>query len=199
LGDALANAREPAKLAGCYLAPPVRLITSYPHMHIRRATADDAHRIATIHVEAWRAAYRGVVPDPVLQRQSVEKREAFWAKQLGSSSSHTLVAEEAGDVIGWIGFGTCRDADAPSDAEVYAVYLEPTWLRRGVGSALWRTMLDQVSRDGRRRVAVWVLADHHPARRFYEAMGGRLDEAKDKTERFGDVELREVRYWFECG
>src|SRR5690606_37227487 len=102
-----------------------------------------------------------------LQRQSVEKREAFWAKQLGSGSSHTLVAEEAGDVVGWIDFGTCRDADAPSDAEVYAVYLEPTWFRRGVGSALWRTMLEQVMQDGRRRLAVWVLADHHPARRFY--------------------------------
>lgn len=71
--------------------------------------------------------------------------------------------------------------------------------RRGIGSALWRTVLEQVTRDGRRRLAVWVLADNHPARRFYEAMGGRLDEAKEKKERFGDVELREIRYWFDCG
>jgi ribosomal protein S18 acetylase RimI-like enzyme len=168
-------------------------------MPIRRATPRDAHRIATIHVEAWRAAYRGVVPDALLQRQSVEKREAFWSKQLGSGSSHTLVAEDGGDVVGWIDFGKCRDADAQADAEVYAVYLEPTRFRRGIGSALWRTMLEQVRRDGRRRVAVWVLADNHPARRFYEAMGGKADDATDKRELFDGVELREIRYWFECG
>ena len=168
-------------------------------MHIRRATLEDAHRIATIHVEAWRAAYRGVVPDSVLHRQSVEEREAFWAKQLSSGSSYTLVAEDGGGVVGWIDFGTCRDADAQADAEVYAVYLEPTRVRRGIGSALWRTMLEQVRRGGPRRIAVWVLADHHPARRFYEAMGGNQDEVKDKRELFGGVELCEVRYWFECG
>lgn len=172
---------------------------SYPHMHIRRATPEDAHRIATIHVEAWRAAYRGVVPDSELQRQSVENREAFWSKQLGSGSSHTLVAEDRDYVVGWIDFGMCRDADAQADAEVYAVYLEPTRVRRGIGSALWRSMLEQVRQGGRRRVAVWVLAGNDPARRFYEAMGGRLDEVKDKRELFGGEELREIRYWFECG
>jgi ribosomal protein S18 acetylase RimI-like enzyme len=168
-------------------------------MQIRRATSNDANRIATIHGEAWRAAYRGVVPDSVLQRQSVEKREAFWAKQLSSGSSHTLVAEDSGDIIGWIDFGMCRDADAQADAEVYALYLDPTRVRRGIGSALWRAMLEQLIRDGRRRVAVWVLADNHPARRFYEAMCGRLDEFMEKKELFDGVELREIRYWFECG
>jgi L-amino acid N-acyltransferase YncA len=167
-------------------------------MHIRRATTEDAHRIATIHVEAWRAAYRDLVPNSVLQRQSVEKRRAFWAKQIGSGASHTLVAEDQGNVIGWIDFGKCRDADAEADAEVYAIYLEPTWLRHGIGSALLRNMLTQVSRDGRRRVAVWVLADNHPAVRFYEAMGGKRDDIKEKTELFDGVELREVRFWFEC-
>ena len=168
-------------------------------MHIRRATVEDAHRVATIHVEAWRAAYRGVVPDSVLERQSVEKRQAFWSNQIGSGSSHTLVAEDQGNVVGWIDFGKCRDADAQADSEVYAIYLEPMWFRRGIGSALWGSMLEQVRRDGQRRVAVWVLADNHPARRFYEAMGGKKDDVREKSELFGGFELREIRYWFECG
>src|SRR5688572_28656020 len=101
-------------------------------MHIRHATPDDAQRIATIHVEAWRAAYRGVVPDLVLQRQSVEEREAIWSQRLGTGASHTLVAEDLGDVVGWIEFGKCRDEDARADGEVYAIYLEPARFRRGI-------------------------------------------------------------------
>lgn len=168
-------------------------------MQIRRAAPTDAHRIATIQVEAWRAAYRGIMPDFVLQRQSIKEREAFWAKHLTSRSSHTLVAQDNGDIVGWIDFGICRDADAQAAAEVYALYLDPTQLRRGIGSALWCTMLEQVTRDGHRRLAVWVLADHHPARRFYEAMSGNIDQTHEKMELFNGIELREIRYWFDCG
>jgi GNAT superfamily N-acetyltransferase len=79
------------------------------------------------------------------------------------------------------------------------MYLEPTRLRQGIGSALWRSMLERVRRDGHRRLAVWVLADNHPARRFYEAMGGKADDRVDKRELFDGAEFREIRYWFECG
>ena len=168
-------------------------------MNVRHATTDDAPRIAAIHVEAWRAAYRGLMPDEWLQRQAVETREAFWSKHLRSGSSHTLVAEDHGQVVGWIDFGDCRDVDTHADAEVYAMYLEPTRLRCGIGSALWRRMREDVSAGGRRCIKVWVLADNVPARRFYEAMGGSVDEGKERRETFGGVELREVRYAFEGG
>ena len=32
-------------------------------MKVRRAIIDDASRLAKIHVDSWRAAYRGLVPD----------------------------------------------------------------------------------------------------------------------------------------
>jgi L-amino acid N-acyltransferase YncA len=168
-------------------------------MHIRPATVEDAHRIATIHVEAWRAAYGGVVPDSVLQPLSIEKREASWSKQLASGSSQTLVGEEQNNVVGWLDWGECRDADAAADAEVYAIYLDPAHFRRGIGSLLWREMLEQVRRGGRQRVAAWVLEDNHPAHRFYEAMGGEADDANKRIVVFDGVELCEMRYWFGCG
>lgn len=59
-------------------------------------------------------------------------------------------------------------------------------------------MLEEVSGDGRRCVTVWVLDDNQPARRFYEAMGGTLDNAKNWYELFSDIQLREIRYWFKC-
>ena len=34
---------------------------------VRRATADDAEAIADVHIETWRVAYRGQLPDAFLE------------------------------------------------------------------------------------------------------------------------------------
>jgi hypothetical protein len=49
---------------------------------IRSATPGDARAIATIHVEAWRAAYRGIVPDEYLDSLSIDGRESTWRQNL---------------------------------------------------------------------------------------------------------------------
>ncbi len=47
-------------------------------MPVRIATSSDAPKIAHIHVETWRAAYRGQIPDAVLDGLDVERRTVFW-------------------------------------------------------------------------------------------------------------------------
>ena len=47
------------------------------------------------------------------------------------------VAERAGDAVGFVAFGPCREADAgQSTAELYAVYVLADRWRRGIGTAL---------------------------------------------------------------
>jgi len=40
-------------------------------MAIRTARFQDARQIAEVHVDSWRAAYRGIVPDSLLEGLSV--------------------------------------------------------------------------------------------------------------------------------
>ncbi|WP_157605345.1 hypothetical protein [Schlesneria paludicola] len=47
-------------------------------MNVRRATAADAESIALVHVLSWQHAYRGIVPDSVLNHLSVEARRTTW-------------------------------------------------------------------------------------------------------------------------
>jgi hypothetical protein len=46
-------------------------------MQVRKANIADAKRIAQIHVETWRAAYRGQMPDAILNALDVNRRETF--------------------------------------------------------------------------------------------------------------------------
>jgi GNAT superfamily N-acetyltransferase len=163
-------------------------------MHIRSATINDAGSIADIHIRSWQAAYRGIMPDAVLDGLSVENRRQFWSKHLLEQTARTLVAEAGDKIIGFADFGKCRDEDSPGAAEVYAIYLDPAYYRRGTGRQLWNRVIEELARDGHERLAVRVLAANKSGRRFYEAMGGQLDQTAKKE----DDGLTEIRYWCPC-
>ena len=63
-------------------------------LFIREATAADAHDIAVIHVHAWQQAYRGLVPQHVLDDLDIAARTTQWKKSLEQTHrERTLVAE----------------------------------------------------------------------------------------------------------
>lgn len=164
-------------------------------LFIREALEQDAESIATVQVSAWKTAYRGLVPDRVLDSMKVKDRTTRWQKILQENSGTTLVAEIEDRIIGWSGFGASRDDDRNSIAgEVYGFYVAPTLWRSGVGTQLWRASVNGLSTDGFETVDVWVLAGNQPARRFYEHVGCTLDEVVKKTFVGDGFSLPEVRY-----
>jgi hypothetical protein len=46
-------------------------------MQIREASLPDAAGIARVHVDTWRSAYRGIVPNPVLDEANLGARGQF--------------------------------------------------------------------------------------------------------------------------
>ena len=162
---------------------------------IRSATPKDARAIAEVHVASWRAAYRGHIPHHVLDGLSVEDREATWREGLSAEEpGGALVAEDGGRVIGFVGFGPSRTFDDAEDVgEIYAIYLEPDYQRRGVGRRLLDGALEALAERGVREATLWVLESNAGARRFYEALGWRTDDITrhDQIER---VKVDEVRY-----
>lgn len=168
-------------------------------MPIRDATLQDAFRIAVIHVDSWRAAYRGVMPDTVLSALSVDDRHRFWLQELSGAGRQTIVVEDGSEIIGWGGFGPCRDPDVAGLGEVYGMYLDPAYYRKRFGTALWLEVCRRLAARGHEELVVWVLSANAPARRFYEAMGGRLEAGVEKVATREGVQLREVRYRCPCG
>jgi hypothetical protein len=92
-------------------------------MEIRRATPEDAAVIAAIHVSSSRAAYRGILPEEVLNAFPVERREQTWREILTTQDAGVWIGEEAGRGLGWICIGSSRDPDAETaTAELRAMY-----------------------------------------------------------------------------
>lgn len=180
---------------------------------VRPATAADARAIAEIHVASWRATYRGLMPDELLASLSVEQREEFWrstvesAARAGAERTWVATAGESLAICGFASTGPCRDEDVDvavgvnvdvdvnsgKVAELYAIYLAPDAVGRGIGQALFACVVaDLKARGGARELTLWVLEGNERAIRFYERCGMRADVRGVKTVRA--VALPHVRY-----
>lgn len=162
---------------------------------VREARVSDARRIAEIHTDAWRCAYRGMLPDRVLDSLSVERGERNWEAKLTDGTDEVLVVEREGRVIGFAAFGPSRDDDADDrTGEIYAIYLKPEEWRAGYGSALAKAAMTSLHERGFSEVTLWVLGANQGARRFYEAMRFEADGATKVDTRSDGTQLHEVRY-----
>jgi RimJ/RimL family protein N-acetyltransferase len=166
---------------------------------IRAAVEADVPAVAQIHVDDWRWAYQGLVPEGLLDSLSVARREEMWARGLARRRPgwELFVADRNGTVIGFVGCGPALDDDADEHTgEVYAIYLRPDVVGTGVGRALLSRAMDHLREAGFRRATLWVLADNVRTRRFYEIAGWSPD-GTEKTEDWNGFPLLEARYQIE--
>lgn len=167
---------------------------------VRKATLEDAERIAEIHITGWRAAYRGIVADGFLfGKLNVCRRAGNIRKELAEGAGEHYVAERAGAAAAFMVIGDPRDADKPADAclELWAIYVEPALKRSGLGRELAAFFEAEAARRGRKEAYLWVLEDNAPGRAFYEELGYRPDGARKVLDRLppaGAKPVAELRY-----
>lgn len=164
-------------------------------MFVRLATTTDADRLAAIHVDAWKSAYRGQVPDPYLDALIV--RLDRWQALVSDSSAGkaTLVVVDNEQPIGfaYCTVGGKAVVDDEVTGELASMYVDPSMWRRGGGRLLTAAAVDWFRAKGCRAAVLWVLETNAGPRRFYEAMGWAADGAEQVIE-LGGSELVEVRY-----
>lgn len=155
---------------------------------LRFAQAEDAHRLAEIHVWSWQAAYKDIVPPDFLAALSIEARAERW--QAIAGDAQTIVATVDGIVWGFIRVSV---SDDPAWGEVQSIYLDPEVYRQGLGTLLLAAGEARLVELGCEYAFLWVFVDNHPARRFYEARGWRAD-ARVALMELGGRQLSETRY-----
>jgi ribosomal protein S18 acetylase RimI-like enzyme len=143
---------------------------------IRAANLEDADAVARVHVQTWQETYHGLMPHALLASLSVEQRAAMWKRVIAESAEapSLWVSEDADGLIVGFGFiGRSRDERLDAGGEVLAINLLERAKRRGLGRELFIHLLALLKQRSFVSAGLWVLTANEPARRFYEAMGGR--------------------------
>ncbi len=164
---------------------------------IRRATPDDAKEIADVHVRSWQVAYRGLLPDEVIEHMVAGRpARADRIRELLADTDgprRGWVAIDGNSVVGMAVTTPSRDPDsAPLTGELEAIYLAPEAMGRGIGRGLLARAVEDLSERGFTDATLWVLRENQRARGFYEAAGWETDGATKDEERPGGI-LHEVR------
>ena len=166
-------------------------------MIIRPASDEDVAAVAAIKVESWRHAYRGLVPVAVLDAMTPEEVLSQWlGTSRGNFVSATLVAARGDDIDGYAMFGAVQDAVPGYTGQLYAIYLRPAAMGRGIGSALFRAAAARLASQGHANFLLWVFEENAVARRFYEHQGGTLISGAAIVTEIGGAHLPEVAYGF---
>ena len=167
---------------------------------IRRAvnSEDEARALTQIHIDAWKWAYRGILPDHYLQGldQQYERRLQVWRRVLGAdvARSAVWVADEGEEAVGFASTGPSRAEGAPpTHAELYSIYLLERVAGTGVGHALLAAATAQMRKQYYLVATLWVLEGNVRAKQFYAREGWTPDGGR-MVEQMAGFDLVEVRY-----
>ena len=161
---------------------------------VRPATASDLPQIAWLHVQSWQTAYRGVVPDQILQSMRAERSLPGWQKTFESFPDNLTVVDGEVGIAGFCCAGPVVDSEKnrPFTFEIYGIHVRPDCHRQGLGSKLMFQAFERMRMLDLDGAIVWTLDALVQSRRFYEKHGGIV--VKSGTWTIGSVTLPEVAY-----
>ena len=157
---------------------------------VRPAHGQDAWAIARVHVQSWRTTYAGIVSAHYLASLNEPERVLLWQDRL-TRDIEIYVAEQDGEVVGFICGGKMREPLRECDAELFTIYLLDRVQRRGLGSALLQKLAESLVAKGFKSMNVWVL-ERNPAVHFYERSGAT--RVSEKEVEIGGVLHQEVAF-----
>ena len=163
---------------------------------IREATVNDAARIAEIEVTSSRFAYRNVVSEECLYRDmSVENRIPVYQRWISEKRFALYVYEtpDTGVVKAMMGIGMCEDEDKTNAFELHFIYVDPGFVREGIGSELLELFEKTGKEKGCSELVIWVLEDNGMGISFYEKNNYHPDGKEKIFKRWNKREIRYVK------
>jgi len=159
---------------------------------------DDAAAIERVRTDTWRDAYRGLMPDSLLEGLDYDATRRRAVMSVLPQEQFVLVAEDDGAVVGFCIGGPSRSPEERFRGEVYAIYVLPQHHGRGLGRAMLRAAAKELIDRGFPSMIIWVLRGNAPSRLFYERMGGKY--VRDEERELQGVRITESGYgWDDVG
>lgn len=163
---------------------------------IRPATEQDNAGIRYVQVNTWKHAYRGMIPDRILDQMNIDKplRRAKTPNPKIDNSRRAFVATDKSDqVIGFAVGGMARSEEWNYQGELWAIYVLPSEQGKGIGNQLFEALKQQLA-DEYKNLIIWVLEANHASHKFYERMGGKKLDLKKTFVWEGEPVAKEIAY-----
>jgi ribosomal protein S18 acetylase RimI-like enzyme len=160
---------------------------------VRLARLGDEEGIARVHDEAWRDAYRGIIPGRELERMIERRGPAWWRKAI-RAGTRLLVLDFGDRIAGYASYGRNRMPTLGQGGEIFELYLAPEYQGVGLGRRMFEAARVDLAAHGYPSFVVWALGDNDRAIAFYLRRGGQI--VRRARERFGEETCERVAFGF---
>ena len=139
---------------------------------IRRVKQGDEQALAYIQTESWKAAFRDILAEDILQKSTdIGRAREMYRKLLTENKGNGYILEIEGKAHCIAYWDKARDGDIADAAEIICIHSLPDNWRKGYGSRMMNRLLNDIAAVGYSKVVLWVFEENRRARAFYEAKG----------------------------
>jgi GNAT superfamily N-acetyltransferase len=149
-----------------------------PNLLIRPGTRADSTAIGRILAHGWRQAYSGFMPEselgPRVDPDHRAREVGDWlSTDFDPSRELLLVAERAGEVVGFLAARLGDRNDVGSVAQVTLLYVSPDKQGQGTGRRLLLEAVAWLKTHAPGPISIGAF-EQNPFRSFYEGIGGKV-------------------------
>lgn len=138
-------------------------------MEIRLLIEKEITEMVELYVKSWRATYKGIIPDKILDTITVEKFNKIWEEYITKENNGIFGAFE-NDIF--LGFG----AFTPDDEIENTLYLDSLHIKseykgKGIGTKIIEHLKNYAKENGYQNLSVSIMCGNNRARSLYTKLG----------------------------
>ena len=139
-------------------------------MKIEKAQIEDAKSIVEINIKEWKNTYKGIFPDKFLNNLTKKEEESI--EKYKNKLNEYIVCKINNKVVGFLRFGKNKKGYNDNYAEIYALYIDKDYQRKGIGTALINYAFENLTPNYKYVLISTLL--QNDANLFYKKIGGKL-------------------------
>jgi len=163
-------------------------------MEIRiAANAEDALSASSIYAKSWKAGYRGMLSDALLDGIPLDFWVPAFTENFTSHRFEIAIICQNGLDIGAGGYGLSRDYEEADVGEITSIYFLPEAWGKSGAKQLFDFMIHELSAMQCGKVHLWTIKENARAQRFYEKCGFQKT-GNEKGISFKGEEVTDIEY-----
>lgn len=158
-----------------------------------QATTNDALDLGLIHSCSWKAAYKGIIPDEIIDRFTPEIRANAFRDAISINPEEYYIFKQNNCPVGFASLYKSHETGCHNElGEIYSIYFHPDFWGNPITQWGLNFCINRLAALGYSEISVWVLEDNIRARKFYEKNGFFFDGHTQEI--FIGKNLKEIRY-----